>query len=129
MPPHSSTGASRGSRPWIMSQTNVPMTPTRRFRDINSCPTSCRSELAQRFHLERRNGSDDAGGEGKRTGNDAARFHRGLERAAPYFGAQRLEQRVTSLRDSTGKNDDVRVEDVEQVGNAGSEESRCLAHD
>src|SRR5689334_20947404 len=30
MPPHSSTGAERGSRPWITSQTKDPITPTRR---------------------------------------------------------------------------------------------------
>src|SRR5688572_27510130 len=30
MPPHSSTGASSGSRPWMMSHTKVPMTPSRR---------------------------------------------------------------------------------------------------
>src|SRR5678816_999063 len=30
MPPHSSTGAERGSRPWITSHTKEPITPTRR---------------------------------------------------------------------------------------------------
>ena len=37
IPPHSSTGPERTSRPWIMSHTNVPMTPTR-FRRAGGAP-------------------------------------------------------------------------------------------
>src|SRR3954454_6746853 len=129
MPPHSSTGASRGSRPWITSHTKLPITPTRFFRVINLAPASSRLQLAQLLLLERSDGAHDAGGEGKCAGYDPARLHGRLERAAPHLGAERLEQRVSRLGHAARQHHCIRVEDVEQIRDTRAEETRRFTHD
>src|SRR6476646_6067245 len=135
MPPHSSTGASRGSRPWITSQTKLPITPTRRLRVIVTLSVSSflsewdESKLTQRLHLERRDGSDHAGREGKRARNNPARLHRRPERAPPHLGAERLKERVSRLRNAARQHHGIRIEDVEQVGHASAQKASRLADD
>src|SRR5664279_407852 len=118
MPPHSSTVEM--PRPWIVSQTKVPITP-RRFM----IPSSERSALL----FERRDGADHSRTSFELTRHDAARGDGGAEGAPLHFGAQRLEEALAGLRHAAGDHDDVGVQDVQQVRDAGAEETRGVAHD
>src|SRR5690348_9174111 len=80
IPPHSASGAWAGSRPWISSHTNVPITPTRR-RFIGAPAGAWPSDRPQHLLLERRDRADDTGRHRERAEHDAARIHRWLERA------------------------------------------------
>src|SRR5688572_10979247 len=119
IPPHSSTGSSRGSRPWMMSQTKVPMTPKRRLA----------LDPIQNLLFERRHGSHDSRRPRQRSRQNAARLHRRTERAAAHLRTQWLEQRLPCLRHAASDDDDVGVEDVEQIRDAGAEEIRGLTND
>src|SRR5437764_14996579 len=88
-----------------------------------------RLQFTELLHLECRNGADDSGRERKRARYDTTSLHRRLERAPSHLGAERLKQSVTRLSDAARQHDDVRIEDVEQVCDAGAEEVRCLADD
>src|SRR5205823_9655164 len=112
MPPHSSTGAFRGSRPWMVSQTSVPMTPIRRL------------EAAKVLHLECGDGSHHAGGAGKHAGHDARGVHSRPEGASPHLGAERREERVTGRRHAAGHHHHVGVENIEKIGDAHAEVAR-----
>src|SRR6476469_6433831 len=83
MPPHSSVGGARGSRPWIRSQTSDPMTPT------------LGTEGLVQKGLRR---AVDAGRARQLAGHDAARGHRGLERAPRHLAAERHEQVIARRR-------------------------------
>src|SRR5688572_16584599 len=111
----------------MTSHTNVPMTPTRCFTtakmenrkwrmgpfSILHFPFSA-SQLPEGAHLERRHGADDTGSSGKFGRNDAGGFDGGTKGAAPHFGAQWREQRLTGAGDAAGDDDDVRIDDVQQ---------------
>src|SRR5687768_17437659 len=154
MPPHSSTGTCRASRPWSVSQTKVPMTPSRLRRlgvgsrcrgvggsgarlsipraldpSIPRSPDPGPSHFPQLLRLERRDCADDASGAGEDSRHDATRLHRGPEGPTLHLGAQRLEQLVTCLRYAACDHDHVGIEDVEQIGDPGSEELCRVTHD
>ena len=80
-------------------------------------------------HLERRNRADNSRGTRKLARHDARRVHRRPKRSPPHLGPERNEQRVAGLRHASGDNDDVRVQNIEQIGNSGAEVASGIAHD
>src|SRR5687768_610313 len=115
----------------MMSQTKLPMTPTRCFSIVSSLTavTSCASEISKRLSAKRRYGSDDSSGEGESTRHDTAGIHGGLERAAPNLRPERIEEQITRLSDSAGNDEDVRIEHVDQVRHSDTEKVRGVAND
>src|SRR3954467_3159633 len=104
------------------------MTPTRFFRVIGGLSRpSIGLKLAEVLHLERRYRADDARGERQCSRHDPTSLHRGLERAAPYLGAQWLKQSVTRLGHAARHHHDVRIKNVEQVRHTGPENASRLA--
>src|SRR5688572_22983494 len=87
------------------------------------------SEITEHLHLECRDCADDSSREWKRARHDAAGFDRRLERASANFRAQRLEESVAGLRYAAREHNDIRIEDVEEVGDTRSEKTCRLAHD
>jgi hypothetical protein len=77
---------------------------------------------------KRRGSSDDTGGAGQFTGHDATAIHRRLECATTDLDTQWFEKRITGLSHAAGDDDDVRIEHVEQVRNAGSEVTRGVTN-
>src|SRR5258706_476344 len=112
----------------MTSQTKLPMTPTRFFRVIEF-PRERSLQLAQLLHLERRDRADNAGGKWKRARNNAARFDCGFERAALHLRAQRSEEGVSCLSDSTSEDDRIRIEEVEEIRHTSTEKPGSFADD
>src|SRR3954469_25871586 len=97
------------------------MTPSRLRRIMSDRPEA--------LLLERRDSTDHAGAAAKRTGDDAARIDGGAKRTALDLRAQWLEQRLAGLRHAASDHDDIGIQDVEQIPDAGAEEAGGVAHD
>src|SRR5512132_3190590 len=106
MPPHSSTGAASGSRPWITSHTSDPTMPT-----LGTGTSGME---------ERERGAVHAGGF-ELAREDAARRHRRLEGAAGDFPAERHEEKVAGAGHAAADDHGFGIEDVDEVGDAGAE--------
>ena len=81
------------------------------------------------LHLECCDRADDAGCSGQRTGDDLCRVHGRPECSASDFGAERHEQRVAGLRDATGDHHDVRIQNIQKIGDPGAQVARGIADD
>src|SRR6185436_8565351 len=64
----------------------------------------------------------DPGGSRQLTGYDATHADRRLEGSPGHFAPQRVEQAVAGERDAATDDHDLRIEDVQQVGNTDAEE-------
>src|SRR3982751_2220385 len=98
IPPHSSIGTARASRPWMTSHTKVPMTPMRFFRV--ELPITGTSHATHVLLLEARHGAHHTRRPRQRARHDLHRAHRGAEGAAPHLGAERHEERVARRGDA-----------------------------
>ena len=78
-------------------------------------------QLAEVRHLERRDRADNSRGTRKLARHDARCVNRRPKRSPSHLGPERNEQRVAGLRHSSGDNDDVRIQNIEQIGNSGAE--------
>ena len=86
-------------------------------------------QLPEVRHLERRDRADNSRGTRKLARHDARRVDRRPKRSPPHLGPERNKQRVAGLCHSSGDNDDVRIQNIEQIGNSGAEVARRVAHD
>src|SRR5688572_11458226 len=111
MPPHSSTTAAAGSRPWISSQTSEPITPS----------------LGMLVHPRLR-GAHHAGGAGELAGHDATGLDRRLEGPAHDLAAERDEEVIAGLGHPAADDHHLGVHDVEHVGDADAEVAGGVAH-
>src|SRR5690606_33528866 len=84
---------------------------------------------AKVFLLEDRRRTDHPGPPGELRRDYLARLLRAPEGTAPDLRAERDEEVITRPRDPTGDHHHRRVQHIDDVGDAGAEELRGLAHD
>src|SRR5512132_2888476 len=108
MPPHSSTGAASGSRPWITSHTSDPTMPTLGTGTSRMEERECGAVHPRGLELARQ---------------DAAGGHRRLERPAGDFPPERHEEEVAGAGHAAADDHGFRIEDVDEVGDAGAEKA------
>ena len=105
----------------MMSQTNVPMTPTRRVRESRrgSCCARGRSRRRRRRRPPRR----------VRPARCGQASHAGLKARRRTSARSGTNRSSPACGHAAGEHDHVGIEDVQQVGDAGAEQARRLPDD
>src|SRR6185437_5141200 len=129
----------RAPRPGPPGHTRCPPIPRPRVargRGRRSYPTPtrlrrrCASRLTAPVFLDEGGRcTEHAGGARELPGNDPAGLHGILERAPVHLAPKGLEEAVTGEGYPAADHDHVRVEDVDDVGDAGAQEFGGVVHD